>query len=119
MIFKGTNMKFDKIIENYLKEMSSDELKFSYGKNGSFKVLNVSIDGKEVGELVYSLDFPNKGEINIEWIEVSNDMRRRGIAEKMIKKIQEKYPDYTVTGRTTSDKSKKMFKKLNIKNRTS
>jgi hypothetical protein len=106
--------KFNELYESLMGDIEI----VSKGKNrNNFYEIKAMLNHDEVGELMYSMDFPNKGEINIEWIEVDKNHRRKNIAEDMIKKLKSLHPKYKITGRTTSSSSANMFKKLGIHNR--
>jgi GNAT superfamily N-acetyltransferase len=102
-------MKFIKI--------SSNNLVFTQTKNGIFPQINAFMNGKLAGELIYCLDFPNKGELNIEWIEVDEGSRRKGIGRSLINRVKELNPEYNIVGRTISDASTEMFKNMNLQDR--
>ena len=95
----------------------ANDVTFFKSKNGAFPSIDAYLNGVKVGEVVYCLDFPNKGELNIEWIEVSEGYRRKGISRSLIQKIQELNPEYKIVGRTISDASTAMIKDMGLYDR--
>jgi len=94
-------------------------LTFKTGKEplyGVFDQLTAIMDGKAIGRLVYEENHPKQDMLYIELIETDPAYRRQGIAEKMIAKMRELFPNLKPAGIPTNDASKALFEKLDIIN---
>jgi len=115
----GGKKEFEQLLmESYSK---NNQINTTFGKEPrgqTFDQITADINGTYVGRLVYELDFPTQGQINIELIETEEKYRRQGIAKFMIKKLKEKYPDYKISGRSTNQPAENLLGKQNVIDRT-
>ena len=95
--------------------------KVTFGKeptNQTYEQATAYIDNKEVGSLIYELDFPEQGQINIEYLKTIPEHRNKGVAGSIIKKMKEKYPTYKLSGRSTNATAEHINHKHDIIDRT-
>jgi hypothetical protein len=52
----------------------------------------------ETSKATYSLDFPEKGKLNIEWIETAPQYQNKGYAPAIISALRKKYPEMLIKG---------------------
>ena len=83
-----------------------------------FDQVTAYVDNNYAGRLVYELDFPVQGQVNIELIETEPQYRETGVASALIQKLKEKYPDYKVSGRSTNKPAENLLNKYKIIDRT-
>jgi len=98
-----------------LLDQSEGNITFRVGKEptyGKWKQITSYIGNKPVGKLVFGI----KKTIWIEYIEVIKELRRQGIAEKMVGKLRELYPGREIYAIPTNEISEQMCDKLGIKN---
>jgi hypothetical protein len=87
-------MKF----REYLKEAES--IQWSKDRNTTFDKVTISKNGEVVAKIMYSLDFPKDGLLNIEWAETNDKFKKSGYASKLVAALKKKYPKYRIRGLT-------------------
>jgi GNAT superfamily N-acetyltransferase len=112
----------DRIVEAYkiLIENSDniDILVRANNDTGYYEII-ANEGGKDIGHITFTFNYPKEGLLNIEWIEVDEDHRRKGVSGKMIDRLKTIAKDLnmTISGHSTSPESKKMLTKYGIDDR--
>lgn len=109
----------ESIQEGYKTIFEAESFEVGKHKSGTFDEMRIkSEDGEILGSIIYERDFPNKGELNIEYLEVPENQRRKGYAEKLIQKLKQDNPEYKLSGRSTNEKAEALNRKLGVFDRT-
>jgi len=81
--------------------------------HGQWDQLTPYINNEPVGRLIFK---DNDNSVWIEYIETNTEIRKQGIATKMINKLRELFPGKKLEGIPTNEEAESLFKKMNISN---
>jgi hypothetical protein len=109
------------VVESMFEPEEEPTYKIRFGedlKNGfkTAELIDIDSDNFEqsLSQAWYSIDFPEEGLLNIEWIKTPEKYQKKGYASQLLKAIQEKHPDKQLRG-TVNKQSKNIMKNVGAK----